>query len=1016
MRPSRREPVLESVRKNLLRVAAIMVLVVAVASAALVLFTRTSNEASERESLGHVSESSAQLAYNLSNSIDATWYNVDYAVTALSLADTSSTEALGNFLALINDEVDDPSDYYLISRDGAYVEGGGQTGVWYFSQGMSGLIATGAPTTTMRRTTDGDQILLMKTIDPFTCDGHEYSYIAAEFPVETYLQSLELMAYDGEGLIVVIDSTGEVLFSTGNSDTYPSNTMFFETLANAEFTYAGGISNKSELYAAFSTREPQKVKVTISDVDYALSITPVEGYDWSVALIVDYRDIEDARMQNLTQMRGIAIAMLAGSAALIYAVYALHTVRANRRAQEKLRERDNLLDIICSDTSNAYLLLDEDTLVVRYASVGLKSMFDIEPAKLMGREVGEGVRGEVQERHPELLTSTFETNDTDDAGGRDTRDGEALLAYGEFVRTSLDGWDREEKLVTPRYTYLDPVRSEQRYFHGECLQPSDGQLVFSLVDETEAARREDALTSAMRSAEVANRAKTDFLSSMSHDLRTPLNAIMGFAMLQEHNPDDAAAVTEYAHKIGISARLLLDLINGILDMNKIESGHTTLHLQEFHLGDLLDEVNTLIRPTAEAKSQEFKIRANDIFAEHLVGDPMRLKQIMNNLLSNAVKYTPEGGHIRMEVTGTGSMENEYELLTIIVNDDGVGMSEEFQQTIFEPFSREADSRVTEIQGTGLGMTITKNLVNLMGGTIGVQSAKGEGTTFHVELELRRADLALDHDFWERRGIGRMLVIDDDPDVCAMIVKLMEPSGVIVEEAHGGIDGVQMALDAEKSGSMYDAILVDWKMPDLDGVEVTRRIREGIVEAVPIIVLTAYDWTDIEAEARAAGVDAFVSKPFFVATFQNAIEQIEHRIEAEHLEADHADLTGLHLLLVEDNALNIEILKEIVSMKGATYETAQNGEEAVEKFEAASSGHFSAILMDIQMPKMNGYEATRAIRASSHADAASIPIIAMTANAFQEDVRMAIEAGMDAHLAKPVDVDKLVATLAHYTRG
>ncbi|MCM1500470.1 MAG: response regulator, partial [Clostridium sp.] len=399
----------------------------------------------------------------------------------------------------------------------------------------------------------------------------------------------------------------------------------------------------------------------------------------------------------------------------------------------------------------------------------------------------------------------------------------------------------------------------------------------------------------------------------------------------------------------------------------------------------------------------------------VVMDKLRLNQILLNLLSNAVKYTPEGGHIELTVQELPKQTRQLASYRFIVADNGYGMSEEYQQNLFQAFTREEDSITNKIQGTGLGMAITKNLLDLMGGMISVKSKKGEGSTFTVDLKLPVSEQNIDQNFWRNNGITRLLAVDDEEVVCQNIQLTMEGTGVAVDYALGGQSAVDMVKQSDKDGQMYDIVLLDWKMPGMDGVETARRIRETVSQNSPILILTSYDWPEVEEEGREAGVDAFLPKPFFITNFRQKVDGLLNGEEQAAVAEEESDekqsiLHGMHILAAEDNEINAEILREMLSIVGATCQICENGQLAVEEFEQSKPGQYQLILMDVQMPVMNGYEATKAIRKLNHPLAKNIPIIAMTANAFSEDVRDALEAGMNAHVAKPVDMAVLEQTV------
>lgn len=525
------------------------------------------------------------------------------------------------------------------------------------------------------------------------------------------------------------------------------------------------------------------------------------------------------------------------------------------------------------------------------------------------------------------------------------------------------------------------------------------------------ARSKESAEQAFRIAEEANRAKSSFLSNMSHDIRTPMNAIIGFAALLARDADNPDKVREYTKKITSSSQHLLGLINDILDISKIEAGKTTLNLSDENIVDLIENIDSIIRPQMKAKGHTFEVYSKDLKHEHVVMDKLRLNQILLNLLSNAVKYTPEGGHITLTIQELSQNARQLAYFRFIVEDDGYGMSKEYMQNLFQAFTREEDSVTNKIQGTGLGMAITKNLLDLMGGTISVESEKGKGSTFTVDLNLHISEQAIDQNFWRKHGITRLLAVDDEEVICQNIQLTMEGTEVIVDYTLDGQSAIDRIKQAKRENNPYHVILLDWKMPGMDGLETAKRIRQEISTNLPIIILTSYDWPEDEAQEKEAGIDAFLSKPFFLTSFRQKVDAVLNREPVSEEENNEESIfEGLHILVAEDNEINAEILSELLSTVGAFCEICENGQIAAETFEKSAPGQYQLILMDVQMPVMNGYEATRAIRNLNHPMAQSIPIIAMTANAFAEDVRDALEAGMNAHVAKPVDMAVLQQTV------
>ena len=510
-------------------------------------------------------------------------------------------------------------------------------------------------------------------------------------------------------------------------------------------------------------------------------------------------------------------------------------------------------------------------------------------------------------------------------------------------------------------------------------------------------------------AEHANRAKSEFLSNMSHDIRTPMNAIVGMTAIATKNIDKPDQVKDCLRKITLSSRHLLGLINDVLDMSRIESGKLTLDMELISLREVMDGIVSIVQPQISAKKQVFDIFIQDIREERVYCDGVRLNQVLINLLSNALKFTPAGGQIHVTLSQEPSPKGEGYIRThFLVEDTGIGMSPEFQSRIFESFVREDNKRVHKIEGSGLGMAITKYIVDAMDGTIEVQSELNKGSQFHVTLDLER--------FEEREEemllpAWDILVVDDDERLCISAADALQEIGLRADWTLDGSSAIEMAERRHAEARDYHIVLLDWQMPGMDGIETARRMREKIGEDVPILIISAYDWGSIEAEARAAGVSGFLSKPLFKSTLYYGLSRFKEGAEAKN-EADQeagADYTGRRLLVAEDNELNWEIARELLAPYGFELTWAENGRICLEKFQASEPGWYDAVLMDLRMPMMDGYEATRAIRACDRPDA-DIPIIAMTADAFSEDIQRCIQCGMNAHAAKPLDMRELLRTL------
>ena len=510
----------------------------------------------------------------------------------------------------------------------------------------------------------------------------------------------------------------------------------------------------------------------------------------------------------------------------------------------------------------------------------------------------------------------------------------------------------------------------------------------------------------------ANRAKREFLFNMSHDIRTPMNAIIGFTSLAATHIDNREQVLDYLKKISTSSQHLLSLINDVLDMSRIESGKVKIEEKAVHLPDLVHDVRSIIQPNVAAKRLSLFIDTMDIEDEDIITDPLRLNQILLNILSNAIKFTPTGGMISIRIAQKNGAPKGCVCYEFRIKDNGIGMSEEFQKHIFEEFSREESSTVSGIQGTGLGMSITKNIVDLMGGTIALTSEPGKGSEFIVTLCFTRSGQKAEPKQLPQLEGLRALVADDDTNTCLNVSTMLSKIGMRPEWTISGKEAVIRTKYAVEQGDAFSVYIIDWLIPDMNGIEIVRQIRKVIGNRCPIIILTAYDWADIEDEARAAGVTAFCEKPLFLSELRRVLaEPFRAEPASEPAQPTAADLKGKKLLLVEDNELNREIALEILKEAGFVVDTAEDGAVAVQKIKQAAPGQYDLILMDIQMPNLDGYEATRQIRALPDAEKASIPIFAMTANAFEEDRQNALAAGMNGHIAKPLDVPHLLRVLA-----
>ena len=676
---------------------------------------------------------------------------------------------------------------------------------------------------------------------------------------------------------------------------------------------------------------------------------------------------------------------------------------------------DNLALEENSDRAYSYIIRKDGAFVIRTADAYRNSYFERVTSEY------EDVNGMTSEEYIQALSETMEMGT--DYSNEFTMHGERYHLY--CTRLPYSEW----YLITfmPYGTMDSVVRSFSQEW-GTLTILSGAIILTALLlvfykyfgltrqqlREVEEARQ--AAEAARKDAEHANRAKSEFLSNMSHDIRTPMNAIVGMTAIATANIDNTEQVKNCLKKITLSSKHLLGLINDVLDMSKIESGKMTLNMDQVSLREVVEGIVSICQPQVKAKRQHFDVFIHDISTENVICDSVRLNQVLLNLLSNAIKFTPDGGNIHVALYEEGSPKgDDYVRIHIEVQDTGIGMSEEFKKHIFDSFAREDSQRVHRTEGTGLGMSITKFIVvDAMGGAIDMDSKQGQGTTFTVTLDLEKAqvmeeDMVLPN--WN------MLVVDDDRQLCESTVSALASIGITAEWTLDGESAVDMVVKRHRRGDEYQIILLDWKLPDMDGIATARRIRQELGDQVPILLISAYDWGEIEDDAREAGITGFISKPLFKSTLFNSLRQFAGLPESEakgQPQEHHRDLTGRHILLAEDNELNWEIANELLGEEGLVLDWAENGQSCVEMFQQSAVGYYDAVLMDVRMPIMGGYEATQVIRTLERPDH-DLPIIAMTADAFAEDVKRALDCGMNAHVAKPIDVDEVMRLLSKYIK-
>ena len=870
--------------------------------------------------------------------------------------------------------------FYFLSYDGNYMTVTGETGYLGLQANLDEKLSKGEDIVMNAALPGKPQMLVFaspKTQGSYR--GFAYDAIAIAYYNDAVLKLLDNSAFQGNASNYVIYPDGRVVID--NSVNRKETVYNFIAMLREH----SDLSEKQVLALsdAFAQGSSGNMRVTLGGISYYLVYEGTAVQSWTMLGLVPVRIVNAGLDKLWFRTAQIVAGITVGMAVLVILLIVRRSHTTLRRKNTEISYRDELFKKLSLNVDDVFLMLDAETAKVDYVSPNIERLLGI-PWK----EVRQDARV-LAALHPK------------DSPDRDKNYLEGLLSGQQRE------WDAE-------YGHLET--GERRWFHIVAMGSEvEGRTKHILVmsDRTADKQVNQALSDAVAAAETANRAKSTFLSNMSHDIRTPMNAIIGFTTLALSNIDDTDRVKDYLGKTLASSNHLLSLINDVLDMSRIESGKIHLEEVEVNLSDVLHDLKTIVSGQIYAKQLEFYMDAMDVTDEDVYCDKTRLNQILLNLLSNAIKFTPAGGTVSVRVRQLAGKVRGCGQYEFRIKDNGIGMSQEFAQKIFEPFERERTSTVSRIQGTGLGMAITKNIVDMMGGTIKVQTAQGKGSEFIICLPMRtQAEHRPVEKITELEGL-KALVVDDDFNTCDSVTKMLVKVGMRAEWTLSGKEAVLRARQSIEMSDVYHAYIIDWRLPDMNGIEVTRQIR-SLHDDTPIIILTAYDWSDIEVEAKAAGVTAFCSKPMFMSdlreTLMSALGQNQTDAAQELLPQKNADFKGRHILLVEDNELNREIAQEILREYGFRVDTAENGAVAVEKVCTAAPGSYDLVLMDVQMPVMDGYTATRKIRALDDPARAKIPILAMTANAFDEDRCNALESGMNGFLSKPIVIGDLVQEL------
>ena len=817
-----------------------------------------------------------------------------------------------------------------------------------------------------------------------TYRGFAYDAVAIAYYNNAVLNALDNTAFGGADHSYVIYPDGRVVLDSSADSDEPVYNLLAELREHSDLTAKQFDALSDDLVSGRSG----SLKLTLRGTRQYLVYESTGIQNWSMLSLVPV-SIVNASMDRLWfRTVEIVTAVMILLTVLLVALIVRRSRAALRRRDTDILCRDELFNRLSHNVDDVFFMIDGETWHADYVSPNIE--------RLLGLPL-EQVRQDVH------VLSVLHDADSPD------RD-----------RNFLEGLQRGEQREWDS-DYIHQESGERRWFHIVAMgTETAGRTKYILVLSDRTADKEvnQALSDAVAAAQSASRAKSDFLTNMSHDIRTPMNAIIGFTTLAVTNIDNTERVKDYLTKTLASSRHLLSLINDILDMSRIESGRLHLEESEVSLSEVLHDIKTIVGGQVHAKQLELYMDALDVTDEDVCCDRTRLEQILLNLLSNAVKFTPAGGTVSVRVRQLAGTQHGCAQYEFRVRDTGIGMSAAFAKRIFEPFERERTSTVSRIQGTGLGMAITRNIVDMMGGTIEVQTEQGRGTEFIIRLPLRLQTGRRREERIEELAGLKALVVDDDFNTCDSVTKLLTRVGMRAEWTLSGREAVLRARQSIELGDPCRAYIIDWRLPDMNGIEVTRQIR-SLNDDTPIIILTAYDWSDIEAEAKAAGVTAFCSKPMFLSDLRDALltatGHAPKAAEPDVLPEAQADFHGRRVLLVEDNELNREIAVEILHEYGFLVDTAENGAIAVDKVRSSPAGRYDLVLMDIQMPVMDGYTATRRIRALNDPARAAVPIVAMTANVFEEERKRAFDCGMNGFLSKPLVIEALIAALRDILR-
>ena len=930
------------------------------------------------ESSAHLTEIYHQSNQSLDNLVGKNWRTL--RMWTPYLRDINNDKLVRSYVKSMQKEAGF-TDFYFISREGGYLTADGKTGYLDLKTKLPELILE-KKDIAVSSVVPGQPEIMVFAVPAYknSYQGFDYEAIAISFNNSDLIETLDISAFGGQSTSYVIHPDGRVIIDNAQ----PSSKQIHNFVAMLK-DYSDMSGEEIEaLKDDFEQKRSGVTTFTVGDTSYYLVYEAVGFENWTVLGVIP-TSIVNSSMNALQSSTMLMVTAIAVAVVVLLAVIAFVRYRRNLSKKDtEILYREELFSTLSNNVDDIFMMLDGEDFRVDYVSPNVEK-----PVGISEEKVRENIR--IVDRLVSDKNTVFVLDQLPD------------IASGEQAE-----WSRE---------YIHQETGERRWFHVTALcREIKGEKKYILVlsDRTKDKKINEELEDAVNMAISANKSKSTFLSNMSHDIRTPMNAVIGFATLATANVDNPEKVKDYLSKILSSSNHLLSLINDILDMSRIESGKIQLEEVEANLSDMLHDIKTIIGGQIHAKQLELYMDVMDVTDEDVFCDKTRINQVLLNLLSNAIKFTAPGGTVSVRVTQIHNAPEGKGIYEIRVKDTGIGMSKEFAERIFEPFERERTSTVSKIQGTGLGMAISKNIIDMMGGTIEVITEQGKGTEFVINLTLRlQSERRSVEKIAELSGL-RALVVDDDFDTCDSVTKMLAQVGMRSEWTMFGKEAVLRAKQSIEMNDAFHAYIIDWRLPDMNGIEVTRRIR-SLGDNTPIIILTAYDWDDIEEEARAAGVTAFCSKPMFMSDLRESLLTALGQKKAEEQQImpspeNNKSFKGKHILLVEDNELNMEIAVEILKGYGMNVDTAENGKEAVDRISSSKAGDFDLILMDIQMPVMDGYEATKQIRALKNKKLAHIPVVAMTANAFDEDRRTAEKCGMNGFISKPINMDEVIDAL------